>query len=165
MGRKSTKANKSVYQLTREERGLTREKASEIMEYISPERIEKIENEKVRILPDDIIAMAACYKAPQLCNYYCSHDCMIGQKYVHPVEMKSLSQIAVETLNGLNNLDKEKERLLEIVEDGKINDYEREDFIRIKGRLDKLALSISSLQLWLDEKIAEGELEESDFQD
>ena len=64
-----------------------------------------------------------------------------------------------------NNLDKEKERLLEIVEDGKINDYEREDFIRIKGRLDKLALSISSLQLWLDEKIAEGELEESDFQD
>ncbi len=165
MGRKSTKQNKNIYQLTREEQGLTREKASERMEYISPERIEKIENEKVRILPDDIIAMAKCYKAPQLCNYYCSHDCEIGKKYVHPVEMKELSQIAVETLNGLHHLEKEKDRLLEIVEDGRINDYERDDFIRIKGRLDKLALSISSLQLWLDQKIAEGELSEDDFPD
>ena len=78
--------------------------------------------------------------------------------------MKELSQIAVETLNGLHHLDKEKERLLEIVEDGKINDYERDDFIRIKNRLDKLALSISSLQLWLDEKIAEGELKQEDFE-
>ena len=164
MGRKSIKANKNIYQLTREERGLTREKAGELMEYISPERIEKIENEKVRILPDDILAMAVCYKAPHLCNYYCSHDCEIGRKYVHPVEMKELSQIAVETLNGLHHLDKEKERLLEIVEDGKINDYERDDFIRIKNRLDKLALSISSLQLWLDEKIAEGELKQEDFE-
>ena len=77
--------------------------------------------------------------------------------------MKELSQIAVETLNGLHHLEKEKERLLEIVEDGRINDYERDDFIRIKGKLDKLALSISSLQLWLDEKIAEGELNEDDF--
>ena len=42
-------------------------------------------------------------------------------------------------------------------------DKRREDFIRIKGRLDKLALAISSLQLWLDEKIAEGALKEEDF--
>ena len=163
MGRRSIKSNKSIYQITREERGLTREKAGEMMEYISPERIEKIENEKVRILPDDIVAMAKCYKAPHLCNYYCSHDCEIGKRYVHPVEMKELSQIAVETLTGLHRLDQEKDRLLEIVEDGQINEYEREDFLRIKNRLDKLALSISSLQLWLDQKIAEGELKEEDF--
>ena len=165
MGRRSTKADKTIYQLTREERGLTREKAGELMEYISPERIEKIENGKVRILPDDIVAMAKCYKAPHLCNYYCSHDCEIGKKYVQPVEVKELSQIAVETLTSLHKLDQEKDRLLEIVEDGRINDYEREDFLRIKSRLDKLASSISSLQLWLDEKIAEGELKEEDFED
>ncbi len=165
MGRRSTKANKTIYQLTREERGLTREKAGELMVYISPERIEKVENGKVRILPEDIIAMAECYKAPHLCNYYCSHECEIGRKYVHPVEMKDLSQIAVETLNGLHKLEQEKDRLLEIVEDGRINDYEREDFLRIKSRLDKLALSIGSLQLWLDEKIAEGDLNREDFED
>ncbi|MCR5417304.1 MAG: helix-turn-helix transcriptional regulator [Lachnospiraceae bacterium] len=163
MGRRSTKADKNIYQITREELGLTREKAGELMQFISPERIEKIENEKVRILPDDILAMAKCYKAPHLCNYYCSHECEIGRKYVTPIEKKELSQIAVETLNGLHKLDQEKDRLLEIVEDGRINDYERDDFLRIKSRLDKLALSISSLQLWLDEKIAEGELKEEDF--
>ena len=46
MGRKSTKDNKNVYQLSREELGLTREAAAELLEYISADRIEKIENEK-----------------------------------------------------------------------------------------------------------------------
>ena len=39
MGRTSTKENKNSYQLAREELGLTREKASELLETIAPERI------------------------------------------------------------------------------------------------------------------------------
>ena len=50
MGRTSTKENKNSYQLAREELGLTREKASELLETIAPERIEKIENEKAGIV-------------------------------------------------------------------------------------------------------------------
>lgn len=42
MGRTSTKENKNSYQLAREELGLTREKASELLETIAPERIEKL---------------------------------------------------------------------------------------------------------------------------
>ena len=42
MGKRSTKENKNVYQLSREAMVLTREAASEVLEYISPERIEKI---------------------------------------------------------------------------------------------------------------------------
>lgn len=45
MGRSSTRENKTRYQLTREELGLSREKASELLETIAPERIEKIESE------------------------------------------------------------------------------------------------------------------------
>ena len=45
MGKRSTKENKNIYQLYREEAELTREKASEKMEYISADRIEKIESE------------------------------------------------------------------------------------------------------------------------
>lgn len=41
MGRSSTRENKTRYQLTREELGLSREKASELLETIAPERIEK----------------------------------------------------------------------------------------------------------------------------
>ena len=43
MGKKSTKENKNIYQTSREEAGLTREKASELMEFVSADRIEKIE--------------------------------------------------------------------------------------------------------------------------
>ena len=41
MGRMSTKENKTEYQLVREELGLTREKASELMQCTTPDRIER----------------------------------------------------------------------------------------------------------------------------
>ena len=46
MARRSTKENKNLYQTTRENLDLTREEASELLETVSPERIEKIENER-----------------------------------------------------------------------------------------------------------------------
>lgn len=73
MGRTSTKENKNSYQLAREELGLTREKASELLETIAPERIEKIENERTVPRPDEVLTMAEKYKRPSLCNCYCSH--------------------------------------------------------------------------------------------
>ena len=52
MARMSTKENKNIYQLTREGLKLTRETASELLEVIPPERIEKIENERSLPHPD-----------------------------------------------------------------------------------------------------------------
>lgn len=51
MGRNSVKENKNIYQLTREALGLSREKASDLLETVPPERIEKIENERVVCIP------------------------------------------------------------------------------------------------------------------
>ncbi len=79
MGRASNKENKNTYQLIREELGLSREKASELLETIMPERIEKIESGKSLPRPDEVITMAEKYKRPSLCNYYCSNQCPIGQ--------------------------------------------------------------------------------------
>lgn len=163
MGRSSTKKDKSIYQLTREECGYTREKASELIGFISADRIEKIENAKVNIQPEDVMALADCYKAPNLCNNYCSRECPIGREYVPELQPKSLSQIAIETLNALNKMNQEKDRLLEIVEDGKINPDEYEDFITIKKILDKLSLAIDTLQLWVDQAIADGNIDENIF--
>lgn len=42
VGKQSTRENKNIYQLCREEQGLTREKASEQMVGVSASRIEKI---------------------------------------------------------------------------------------------------------------------------
>ena len=70
--------------------------------------------------------------------------------------------IAVETLNALNRMNRSKERLLEIVEDGQVRPDEYQDFVEIKGVLDKIALSVANLQLWVNEQIAEGNLEKPD---
>ena len=158
MGRKSTKENKSVWQQTREELGLTREKAGDLIPGFSPERLEKIENNRTQIQPEDALLLAEYYKKPSLCNYYCVNVCPIGQRIAPRTESKELGQIAVETLNALNRLSRSRDRLLEIVEDGQVNPNEVEDFIQIKETLDKIALSVSNLQLWVSEQIAAGRL-------
>lgn len=75
MARVSTRENKNIYQLTRENLKLTRETASELLESIPPERIEKIENERSFPHPDEVRTMAEKYKKPDLCNYYCANQC------------------------------------------------------------------------------------------
>ena len=152
MGRRSVKENKNIYQQYREEAGFTRERASEAMGIVSETRIEKIESEKTVPYPDEIMAMAECYKTPDLCNYYCSNECPIGQKYVAPVQAKELTQIVLEVLATLNALEKDKDRLIEISADGEVSDDEKKDFGYIKDQLDRISLAVDSLQLWIDKK-------------
>ena len=152
-----------MWQMTREDLGLTREKAGELIPGFSPERIEKIENGRTQIQPEDVMLLAEYYKKPSLRNYYCVNECPIGQVHALRPEPKELGQIAVETLNALNRMNRSKERLLEIVEDGQVRPDEYEDFVEIKRVLDKIALSVANLQLWVNEQIAEGKLAAPDL--
>lgn len=158
MGRKSTKENKNIYQMSREESNLTREKASELLEFISADRIEKIESEKSLPHPDEVLAMADCYKKPTLCNHYCAHICPIGQEYVPEVKLKDLSQITLEMIASLNSMEKEKNRLIEITVDGVISKDEKADFEQIQSRLEQISMAISSLQLWVQQAIIDGKV-------
>lgn len=163
MGRKSTKENKNIYQLSREKMNYTRETAAEELGFISSDRIEKIENEKTTPHPEEILAMADAYKNPMLCNYYCSHKCPIGMEYVPEVKAKELSQITLEMLATLNKLTHEKERLIEITVDGELTKEELPDFLKIKKELEKMALAIDSLNLWIDNTIASGKISKDSF--
>lgn len=161
MGRKSTKENKNPYFTSREQMGLTREAAAELLQFISSDRIEKIENDKTLPHPEEVLAMAECYKNPSLCNYFCSNVCPIGQETVPEIKPKDLSQITVEMLVSLNNLTKGRDRLLEITVDGNISDEELPDFLKIQEDLNQMSLAIDSLKLWLQNSIAEGKLDRS----
>lgn len=161
MGRKSIKANKNIYQISREEQDLTRERAADLLKYISPDRIEKIESEKSIPHPDEIIAMAECYKKPSLCNYFCSHECPIGKKSVPEIEAKDLSQITLEMIATINKLNKDKERLIEITVDGTITPDEIRDFKSIKTTLSEMSTAIASLNLWIDTTIANGKIDKN----
>ena len=156
MARVSTKENKNIYQLTREGLKLSREAASELLESIPPERIEKIENERSLPHPDEVLVMADKYKQPSLCNYYCANQCPIGQQYVPEVKIKDLSQIVLEMLASLNSMGKQKDRLIEITADGKVTGDELEDFIYIQEELERISIAVETLQLWSERMLATG---------
>ncbi len=159
MARVSTKENKNIYQQTRESLKLTRESASELLESITPERIEKIENERSLPHPDEVLVMAEKYRQPGLCNHYCANQCPIGQQYVPEVKIKDLSQIVLEMLASLNSMSKQKERLIEITVDGKITGDEIEDFIYIQEELERISIAVETLQLWSERMLATGAID------
>ena len=127
MARVSSKKDKNIYQQTREGLELSREAASELLEWISPERIERIENEKSNPNPDEVLQMADKYKLPRLCNYYCANQCPIGQEYVPEIKAKELSQITLELLASLNA----KVNLIAVT-----YGYRSKDFLKTLGAYD-----------------------------
>ena len=163
MARVSTKKDKNIYQQTREGLELSREAASELLEWISPERIERIENEKSNPNPDEILQMADKYKLPRLCNYYCANQCPIGQQYVPEIKVKELSQLTLELLSSLNILNSKRERLVEITVNGKIDDNEIADFIEIQEELERISITVETLQLWSERMLANGIINEKKY--
>ena len=159
MARVSTKENKNLYHRTRESLQLTREAASELLESITPERIEKIENERSLPHPDEVLVMAEKYKQPSLCNFYCANQCPIGQQYVPEVTVKDLSQIVLEILASLNSMNKQKERLIEITVDGEVSEDELKDFIYIQEELERISIAVETLQLWSERMLATGKID------
>lgn len=163
MARVSTKENKNIYQLTREGLKLSREAASELLESIPPERIEKIENERSLPHPDEVLVMSDKYMQPSLCNYYCANQCPIGQEYVPEIKVKDLSQIVLEMLASLNSVRRQKDRLIEITADGKISGDELEDFIFIQEELERISITVETLQLWSERMMATGVIDEEQY--
>lgn len=164
MGRVSIKENKTPYQLSREAMGYSREKASEELGWISAERIEKIENEKSLPHPDEVLEMSIAYKNPKLCNYYCANQCPIGQEYVPEIKIKDLSQIVLEMLASLNAMHKKQERLIEITADGEISGEEIADFVQIQEELERISITVETLQLWSEQMLATGAIDMEMYQ-
>ena len=164
MARRSTKENKNIYQRTREDLGLTREEASELLVTMSPERIEKIENERSDPHPDEVLLMSDQYKQPVLCNYYCANQCPIGRQYVPEVKRKDLSQIVLETLASLNSMQNRKERLIEITVDGHISGDELADFVYIQQELEKISVAVETLQLWCERMLDTGVIDRTQYE-
>lgn len=156
MARASTKENKNIYFRNREKLGLTREEASEVLGGLTADRIEKIENERSLPHPDEVLLMAEGYKAPQLCNYYCANECPIGQQYVPEIQVKDLSRIILEMIAALNVARKQQERLIEITADGEIQTDEIADFVEIQKTLERISITVETLQLWSEQMLASG---------
>ena len=108
--------------------------------------------------------MAEKYKKPDLCNYYCANQCPIGQEYVPEIKIKDLSQIVLEMLASLNAMNKRKDRLIEITADGKISDDELEDFLYIQEELERISITVETLQLWAEKMLVTGVIDEARYE-
>ena len=149
----------SIYKETRKKHGMTREdvcdRACIENNPIQPERLERIENGKFDILPSEVLLLSKIYGEPTLCNHYCSKECPIGIEYVPEIKVKDLAQIVLEMLSSLNSMKKRQERLIEITADGAIDDNEIKDFVSIQQELERISVTVESLQLWVEKMLAE----------
>ena len=143
----------------RKNRGLSREKASELMDTLSPDKIEKIENEKQDPTPADIMEMANGYEEPSIRNYYCAHDCPMGQYFVPSVEFKELEKTVLQMVAALNSMHSMQERLIAISADGKIDNDEIRDFVRIQKELERISMATDSMQLWSEKMLSTGAID------
>lgn len=150
MARTSKIESKTPFQKKREDLGLSREKAVEMLDGISYGRLYNIEHGKTAPTPEDILIMADGYKDPALCNTYCAHHCGIGKRYVPHVEVGELPSITLGIVATLNKVEGMKNRLIEICADGGIDETEQEDFNEIQASLEQLSLSVEALQLWTE---------------
>ena len=158
MGKKSVKENKTKYQEKREECNLSRDAASEAT-HLSSDRIEKIENRGATPYPDEIVAMADAYREPALCNFYCTHECAIGKRFVPEIIMKDLPQTVLEMVVALNKIQDRQTRLMEISMNNAVGDDQIRDFIEIQEELARISLLVETLQFWTEEMLAEGKID------
>ena len=69
---------------------------------------------------------------------------ILGDRYVPEVEVSELSNIILETIASLNEINPLTGRLIQIARDGKISDDEIKDFAFISKKLDEVSLAIDS---------------------
>ena len=154
MGRKSTKEDKNIFQLAREESGKTRDEASNAMSgVVTNDNIYRIENNENVAKPFDVVQMAKCYNKPELCNYYCSKICEIGKETIPVIELKELPSIVLTAIDTLNEINPLIMRLVQITKDGVIEPNEEPDFKKIKKLLEELSLASDALNLWAEKNI------------
>ena len=108
--------------------------------------------------------MSDKYEKPDLCNYYCSNECPIGQKYVPEIRIKDVSQIVLEMLSSLNAINEKKNSLIDIIVDGIISDNEMEEFIDIQQQLERINITVEALQLWVEKMLSSGKINKEQYE-
>lgn len=165
---KKVKDAPNIFRKYREELGYSQEKAAELIDALYPmypDRLGRIERGEVEPTPDQVYNMAKAYGKPDLVNHYCTEMCYIGQHLGRKkVEIKDLEKIVLETIANLNALNKSKDKLIEIAADGVIDQDEMQDFILIQSQLEKISLTVRSLELWAEEMLANGTIDKAAYE-
>lgn len=158
MSKRATKATDNVFYQARMEaakwndRLSSREGAAEVTG-LDRTRIAYIELGTINPYPEEILILADCYNAPELCNHYCSRMCPLGRQTIEPVEVKGLESVTLQLLSSIRTLPAITDELVDIVEDGQIDEDEREGMENILKQLKRAASKIKALELVYEKRL------------
>ncbi len=152
------------YKEKRKGMGLSREKAAELLA-MSDDKLERIENGKQVPYPEDVLGMAKKYRAPELCNYYCSNQCAIGKKYVQEIPGSELPSVVLNLLDSLYQVEDMDKLLVRITADEKIAEEEVPDMAMVQYHFDQLAVMIDALRIHVERKIGAGEIRQEAYEE
>lgn len=136
---------------THNERLSSREGAADLM-CIDRGRLYRIESGVMNPYPEEVHLMADLYNAPELRNYYCTEMCPLGE-CIPRACVEPLQQSGIKLFTSSARISKTIERFMEIVEDGKVGEDEKNEFKDIINNLNELTRSIQSLNLWSEKHI------------
>lgn len=132
----------------------SREGAADIMS-IDRGRLYRIESGIANPYPEEIRLMADLYNAPELENYYCTNICPLGDEMPR-IDIASLDRISLKALSSFRKLKETKELLLDITEDGVIEESEKSDLKKILKNLEEMEQVTQSLKCWVRKHMQNG---------
>lgn len=129
----------NIYKTARRAAGITQEAAAEQLG-ISVESVRAYETGQ-RIPPNDVVEqMVICYDAQRLAFQHLHETNALAARVIPDIQPRTLMESAVRLYNRLNHFSSSHsvERLLEIAEDGQIDEQERAEFDAIVAELKAL---------------------------
>lgn len=134
---------RNIYQIARESKGITQEKASELMD-ISVDSLRAYEGGK-RIPPDKVvIKMGELYRNKFL--YYQHFKITpLGEKYLPNIEIKTLAETVLTFLDECEDLERIRKIIIKIAKDNEIDEKEKSDWEKIKKEIKDVIIAGMSL--------------------
>ncbi|MCC0685444.1 helix-turn-helix domain-containing protein [Clostridioides sp. ZZV14-6345] len=143
----------NIYQISRENTGLTQEKASELLD-ISVESLRAYENDK-RIPPNAIVVkMISIYNNNLLGYEHVRRTTKAGVMFLPKLEMRSLSSITLKLHKEIKDYLKREDDFIDIVEDDVIDEDEEEVWNDVMEKLEGIYEAILKLKLSRNTKIS-----------
>lgn len=136
---------------THNEQLSSREGAADYMS-IDRGRIYRIESGLTVPYPEEIRLMADLYNAPELENYYCRTMCPLGAE-MPKAEITDLDRITVRTLSVFRKIGKTREMLLDITEDGVIDENEKPELEKVLKNLEEVEEIAQSMKIWIKKNL------------
>lgn len=136
---------------THNEQLSSREGAADYMS-IDRGRLYRIENGIAVPYPEEIRLMADLYNAPELENYYCRTMCPLGSE-IPKAELVDMDRITIRTLSTFRKIGETKEMLLDITEDGVIDENEKPQLEEILKNLEEVEEIAQSMKLWIKKNL------------